>query len=96
MAENQGSPISARAIVAYDPIDGKPNLKLQDVTFRALGPNEVLVKLVATGYCHTDLVFSSVGPEMGPYPKVLGHEGWWPSRDLQTPRSSNFSVLTSA
>lgn len=39
-----------------------------------LGPNDVLVKIVATGICHTDLIMRD---EYFPFPKpaVLGHEG---------------------
>jgi len=38
------------------------------------GPGEILVRTVATGICHTDLLFSSIPPgEAGPI--VLGHEG---------------------
>ena len=39
------------------------------------GPNEVLVKLVASGVCHTDLTVKNLkGSGMG-FPIVLGHEG---------------------
>lgn len=34
---------------------------------------EVLVKVAATGICHTDLVTKNLG--FGPFPIVLGHEG---------------------
>lgn len=37
-------------------------------------PNEVLVRIVATGICHTDLVFKDQ-PVPFPLPAVLGHEG---------------------
>ena len=69
---------SARAIVTYQ---SKPeehlNWKLEDITLsREIKPDEVLVRMVATGICHTDIVFSFIPPEVyGPYPKVLGHEG---------------------
>lgn len=36
-------------------------------------PDEVLVRVVATGICHTDLVFHSAGVPAAP--AVLGHEG---------------------
>lgn len=35
--------------------------------------NEVLIKIVATGVCHTDAVARDLG--LTPYPVVLGHEG---------------------
>ena len=68
--------MSARAIVSYEPAQvGTPNWKLEDVTLRSLQSNELLIRLVATGICHTDLIFGAAPLEMGPYPKVLGHEG---------------------
>lgn len=66
---------SARAIVTYEPEDGKPIWKLEDVTLRNLEPDELLVRMVSTGICHTDIVFSLWPKEQFPYPKVLGHEG---------------------
>lgn len=68
---------SARAIVTHEAKDGVANWKLEDITIsRNIKPDEVLVRMVATGICHTDLVFSFMPTElMGPYPKVLGHEG---------------------
>lgn len=46
---------------------------LEDVTLSAPKSNEVLVKVVATGVCHTDAVARDLG--ISPYPIVLGHEG---------------------
>ncbi|TVY42259.1 Aryl-alcohol dehydrogenase [Lachnellula occidentalis] len=69
------SSVSARAIVAREPVQGKPDWKLEDVTLRQLESNELLIRIVATGVCHTDLLFALMPPEAGPYPKVLGHEG---------------------
>ena len=37
--------------------------------------DEILVKIVGVGLCHTDLVLKSAGPEVYPFPAVLGHEG---------------------
>lgn len=77
MASNQPS-VSARAIVAYEPSDGqKVNWKLENVAVRELKPDELLVRIVATGICHTDVVFATWPAETIPYPKVLGHEGQW-------------------
>lgn len=67
--------ITARAIVAHEPVDNKPNWRVDNLTLRALGPNELLVRIVATGICHTDIVFGAWPKEAIPYPKVLGHEG---------------------
>ena len=38
------------------------------------GPHEVLIELVATGVCHTDLAVQA-GDLPTNYPVVLGHEG---------------------
>lgn len=46
---------------------------IEDVDLSGPGPNEVLVKVVATGVCHTDAVGRDLA--VTPYPVVLGHEG---------------------
>lgn len=46
---------------------------IEDVTLSGPGPNEVLVRIVATGVCHTDAVGRDLA--VSPYPVVLGHEG---------------------
>ncbi len=75
MDKSKEAPISARALVAYEPKNGHMNMKLQNVTLRELKPDELLVRIVATGVCHTDLFFGMLPKEVRPYPKVLGHEG---------------------
>ncbi|MER6072990.1 NAD(P)-dependent alcohol dehydrogenase [Streptomyces sp. NPDC001817] len=47
---------------------------LCDVELDAPGPGEALVRMVATGLCHTDLGVASGGLPF-PLPGVLGHEG---------------------
>lgn len=47
---------------------------LSDVTLDEPGPHEALVRMVATGLCHTDLGVASGGLPF-PLPGVLGHEG---------------------
>ncbi len=49
--------------------------RLQDVTIDPPGPSEVLVKLVASGVCHTDLHVKNMNGMGMAYPIVLGHEG---------------------
>lgn len=39
------------------------------------GPNEVQVRLVASGVCHTDLTVKNLNGNGMPFPIVLGHEG---------------------
>lgn len=47
---------------------------LEEVDLEELGPEELLVRLVATGVCHTD-VSAARGVIPFPLPGVLGHEG---------------------
>lgn len=49
------------------------DFSIEDVTLSAPKANEVAVKIVATGVCHTDAVARDLG--ISPYPIVLGHEG---------------------
>ncbi|MFT8244804.1 NAD(P)-dependent alcohol dehydrogenase [Roseomonas sp. BN140053] len=60
-----------RAAVARD---GNPALSLEDLELGPLRPNDVLVRIVATGVCHTDLKSASALSPV-PRPVVLGHEG---------------------
>lgn len=48
--------------------------ELETLNLGEPGPNEVLVKLVASGMCHTDLSMREPHRPT-PYPVVLGHEG---------------------
>jgi aryl-alcohol dehydrogenase len=49
-------------------------LVVSDVEFADPGPGEVLVKLVASGLCHTDLGVMAGGIPF-PSPGIIGHEG---------------------
>lgn len=65
-------PIKARGVVAHQP---KGRLKVEEFTIDEPGPNEVLVRILASGVCHTDYgvkegVYGSQG-----FPFLLGHEG---------------------
>ena len=65
-----------QAIIAYPPtVPGTPNLKLEDVFIRELEDDEVLVKMLASGICHSDIVVACSPEGQMNYPKVLGHEG---------------------
>lgn len=70
---------SARAIVCRTPQDGRRQWKIEDVVVQDPGSHEVLVRVKASGVCHTDLGCGShpdgVGFPVPPYPRVLGHEG---------------------
>lgn len=48
-------------------------LEIHDAQLDEPKPNEVLVKIVAAGVCHTDAAGRDLG--MTPYPVALGHEG---------------------
>ncbi len=64
--------ITSRAAVALAP--GKP-LSIEEVQVDGPKKGEVLVKIVATGVCHTDaFTLSGADPE-GLFPSILGHEG---------------------
>ncbi len=47
---------------------------IEDIQVESPRPDEVLVRLVASGMCHTDIVFRDGGLPV-PMPIVLGHEG---------------------
>jgi aryl-alcohol dehydrogenase len=63
--------ISTRAAVVES---GGAPFTLSDVELDEPGPHEVVVRMVATGLCHTDLGVASGGLPF-PLPGVLGHEG---------------------
>ncbi|KAF3386264.1 hypothetical protein F1880_001608 [Penicillium rolfsii] len=68
----------AKAIVAREPApDLKVNWALEEVMAHPPGEGEVLVQIVASGICHTDILLTSVpsGTLGVTYPKVVGHEG---------------------
>jgi len=60
-----------KAAILYEP---NAPLKVERVTLDEPQANEVLVKLVATGVCHSDLHFMK-GEMPAPMPVVPGHEG---------------------
>jgi Zn-dependent alcohol dehydrogenase len=74
---------STTAIVAREPVHGHVNWKLENVSLREIKADELLIRLIATGICHTDLSFSTLPPEVSHYPKILGHEGRYLSADGQ-------------
>ena len=48
---------------------------LRDIVVEAPGPNEVLIRLAASGVCHTDLTVKNLNGNGMKFPIVLGHEG---------------------
>jgi len=64
--------VKSRAAVAW--AAGRP-LSIEEVDVAAPKPGEVLVKIVATGVCHTDAFTLSGRDPEGQFPAILGHEG---------------------
>ncbi|HEY0866765.1 MAG TPA: Zn-dependent alcohol dehydrogenase [Fimbriimonas sp.] len=48
---------------------------IEDIVVDEPGPNEVLVRIVASGVCHTDLTVKNLNGNGMAFPIVLGHEG---------------------
>jgi aryl-alcohol dehydrogenase len=69
-----GSPASSRTIRAAIAREAGKPLVIEAVTLGAPRPNEVLVRVVASGICHTDIVVRDQHLP-SPLPAVLGHEG---------------------
>ena len=64
--------IKSRAAVAFAP--NEP-LQIVEVDVEAPKAGEVLVRIVATGVCHTDAYTLSGADSEGVFPSILGHEG---------------------
>ncbi len=64
--------MKSRAAVAWEP--GKP-LEIEQVELAGPKNGEVLLRVVATGVCHTDAYTLSGKDSEGVFPAVLGHEG---------------------
>ena len=64
--------MKTRAAVAWEA--GKP-LSIEEVDLQGPKKGEVLIRLVATGVCHTDAYTLSGADPEGAFPTILGHEG---------------------
>lgn len=69
--------METQALVARGPLsEGK--WAIEDVRLRTLKEDEVVVEIVASGICHTDLHCGDTRDDKGVpavfYPRVLGHE----------------------
>ncbi|KAL0259645.1 hypothetical protein SLS55_005382 [Diplodia seriata] len=77
-AADDTSPITTKALVARGPFS-QGKWAVEDVTLRALKPDELVVEIIASGICHTDLHCGNTPDDQGVpavyYPRVLGHEG---------------------
>ncbi|KAF2087647.1 NAD(P)-binding protein [Saccharata proteae CBS 121410] len=67
-------PETTRAIVAFEPSGDPPSpaFRLETLNFAAPAADEVIVRMVASGICHSDVVLACY-PGQGD--RVLGHEG---------------------
>ena len=64
--------MKTKAAVAWSP---QEPLIVQDVDLEGPKKGEVLIKVVATGVCHTDAYTLSGKDPEGLFPSILGHEG---------------------
>ena len=64
--------MKSKAAVAWEA--GKP-LEIEEIEVAAPRSGEVLIRMVATGVCHTDAFTLSGSDPEGIFPTVLGHEG---------------------
>lgn len=64
--------MKSRAAIA---LTAKTPLVIDEITVSAPQKGEVLIKMVATGVCHTDAYTLSGADPEGVFPAVLGHEG---------------------
>ncbi|KAM6946219.1 alcohol dehydrogenase 1-like [Aplochiton taeniatus] len=67
-----GKVIKCKAAVAWEP--NKP-LVMEEIEVAPPQANEIRIKIVATGVCHTDLYHLYEGKHKEGFPVVLGHEG---------------------
>lgn len=65
-------PITARGAIARVPGEAAT---IEEFTIDDPGPNEVLVRILASGVCHTDLGVKSGTYGTDGFPFLLGHEG---------------------
>lgn len=64
--------IKSKAAVAWA---AKEPLKIEEIDVELPKAGEVLVRIVATGVCHTDAFTLSGDDPEGVFPAILGHEG---------------------
>ena len=64
--------MKSRAAVAWEA--GK-DLVIEEVDVAGPKAGEVLIRMVATGVCHTDAFTLSGDDPEGVFPSILGHEG---------------------
>ena len=73
--------MKTKAAVAWEA--GQP-LSIEEVDIEGPKAGEVLVRIVATGVCHTDAYTLSGSDPEGAFPSILGHEGGGIVEDVGT------------
>lgn len=71
-------PITTAAVICDEPEDGKIQWRKANLNLREPLDDEILIRVVASGICHSDIAVSSYPsgtPGFSAFPKVLGHEG---------------------
>src|SRR5690349_14251063 len=71
-SEDMADGYTARGVIAREP--GKPG-QIEEFKIDPLGPNDALVRILASGVCHTDLSAKNGVFGTGIFPLLLGHEG---------------------
>lgn len=67
---------------------------MEEVTTRTIKDDELVVEMVASGICHTDILIGSIPGGAAPiafYPRILGHEG---VQKRHSPADDNLTLTT--
>ena len=72
LPNREDNAMKSRAAVAWEA--GKP-LTIEEIDVQGPKQGEVLLRVVATGVCHTDAYTLSGADPEGNFPAILGHEG---------------------
>ncbi|KAK4495116.1 hypothetical protein PRZ48_013443 [Zasmidium cellare] len=70
--EVQTTNITTPAWVVHN---AKEDFKLEEIVLDEMQDSELLIEMLYSGICHTDLVFQSGAIPICPFPCILGHEG---------------------
>jgi Zn-dependent alcohol dehydrogenase len=73
-SQSKGEPLSRKPVGAVVDAAGDA-VRIEELEIDPPGPGEVLVRLVASGVCHSDLWAIEHGNWGAPFPMLLGHEG---------------------
>ena len=84
--------MKVRAAIAFEP---ERPLEIDEIDLEGPGEGECLIRLAATGVCHTDAYTLSGRDPEGLFPVVLGHEGAGvveEVRNVEIPSSASVSA----